>query len=115
MLQKIQAYDCPCCGNTIGEAAKIDMVLERVSRGQQKTILELLARRVGRVVAKSSVISTLFDERSDGGPEGIDMLINTQISNLRKSISRHGWSIVTTGGGRGSETFYRLVPTEVGA
>ncbi|OAP40377.1 hypothetical protein AU381_00165 [Sinorhizobium glycinis] len=115
VIPQVQSYTCPCCNGYIGEAAPIDMVLERVPRGQQKAILELFAKRIGRTVAKAALISSLFDARPDGGPDLADNLINVQVSRLRKVVERHGWSIVTTGGGRGSETFYRLIPTEAGA
>lgn len=114
IIPQIQPYTCPCCNGFIGEAAPIEMVLERVPRGQQKAILGLLSQRIGRTVAKSSMMSTLFDARADGGPDLADNVINAQMSYLRKSIGPFGWSIITTGGGRGSETFYRLIPTEVG-
>ena len=115
IVPQLQSYVCPCCQGFIGEAAPIELVVERVPRGQQKAILELLSKRVGRTVAKSSVISVLFESRADGGPDLADNVINVQMSHLRKSIGPFGWSIVTTGGGRGSETSYRLIPTEAGA
>lgn len=114
VIPQTQAYVCPCCQGFIGEAAPIEMVLERVPRGQQKAILGLLSQRIGRTVAKSSMMSALFDARPDGGPELADNVINAQMCRLRKLVEPHGWSIITTGGGRGSETFYRLLPTEVG-
>lgn len=114
IIPQVQSYTCPCCHGFIGEAAPIDAVLERVARGQQKSILELLSRRVGRTVAKESVLSHLFDDRADGGPDGADRVLAVQLSYLRKFIGRYGWSIVTTGGGRGASTFYRLIPTEAG-
>lgn len=114
IIPRIQSYTCPCCHGFIGEAAPIDAVLERVARGQKKTILELLSRRVGRTVAKDSVLAILYDERADGGPDNPSLVLAAQISSLRKFIGRYGWSIITSGGGRGSPTFYRLIPTEVG-
>ncbi|WP_132958983.1 hypothetical protein [Rhizobium sp. BK251] len=89
-------------------------MLERVARGQQKTILELLSRRVGRTVAKESVLALLYDDRADGGPDNASLVLSTQLYYLRKFIGAYGWSIVTSGGGRGSATFYRLIPTEAG-
>jgi hypothetical protein len=115
IIPQVQSYTCPCCQGFIGEAAPIEMVIERVPRGQQKAILELLAKRIGRTVAKTSLLSVLFESRADGGPELADNVINAQMSYLRKSIAPFGWSVVTSGGGRGSETSYRLIPTEVGA
>ena len=113
-IPQTQSYMCPCCQGFIGEAAPIEMVVERVPTGQQKSILEVLSRRLGRSVAKASLMGILFDDRADGGPDRADLVFNVQLSNLRKRIERHGWSIVTAGGGRGSPTFYRLVPTEAG-
>lgn len=115
VIPQVQSYTCPCCHGYIGEAAPIDAVLERVSRGQQKAILEILAKRVGKTVAKDSVLSVLFDGRADGGPDNAAHVLAVQISYLRKFVGTYGWSILTTGGGRGASTFYRLVPTEAGA
>lgn len=114
IIPRIQSYTCPCCNGFIGEAAPIEMVVERVPRGQQRAMLDLLAKRIGRTVAKASLISVLFDERPDGGPELVDNVINSQMCRLRKMVESFGWSIVTTGGGRGSEVFYRLIPAEAG-
>lgn len=115
VVARVQTYSCPCCGGSIGEAAPIDAVLERVPRGQQKSILELLSKRAGRTVDKESVLSILYDDRADGGPENPSLVIAAQLSYLRKFLGPYGWSIVTSGGGRGSQTCYRLIPTEVGA
>ncbi|MDQ0320020.1 hypothetical protein QO002_002158 [Pararhizobium capsulatum DSM 1112] len=115
VIPQVQTYTCPCCHGYIGEAAPIDAVLERVARGQQKTILELLSRRVGKTVAKDTVLSLLFDDRADGGPDNAGHVLAVQIFHLRKFVGAYGWSIVTTGGGRGASTFYRLIPTEAGA
>ena len=112
-ISRIQSYTCPCCQGFIGEAAPIEMVVERIPTGQQKSILEVLSRRMGRSVAKASLMAILFEDRADGGPDGADMVFNVQLSKLRKRVERHGWSILTTGGGRGTSTFYRLLPTEV--
>lgn len=114
VIPQTQAYVCPCCQGFIGEAAPIEMVLERVPRGQQKAILEVLARRIGRTVAKSSLISALFDDRADGGPDSASQQISVQIAYLRKNLKQFGWSIVSNGGGRSVEGMYRLIPTEVG-
>lgn len=111
-IPQTKPYTCPCCNGFIGEAAPIDLVVERVPRGQQRQMLDLLSKRVGRTVAKAAMISVLFDDRPDGGPDLVDNVINSQMCRLRKMVENHGWSIVTTGGGRGSETFYRLIPTE---
>lgn len=112
IVARVQSYACPSCGGYIGEAAPIAYVLDRSPSGQQRLILDLLARRIGKKVSRDAVISQLFEGRADGGPELADSVVSTQLSRLRKFVVTYGWTILTTGGGRGSPTFYSLVPTE---
>ncbi|WP_320196245.1 hypothetical protein RMR10_004540 [Agrobacterium rosae] len=106
-------YTCPCCKGFIGEAAPIEAVLERVSSGQQKLFLSCLAKRIGQQVSKETIMTRFYSDRRDGGPDNADAIIAVQLSNLRRLIGTFGWSIITTGGGHGTPTFYRLTPTEV--
>lgn len=115
IIPKIQTYTCPCCNGYIGEAAPIADVMERAPSGQQRLILEMLSRKIGRKVAKDAILERLYDGRPDGGPGSADGVIGTQLTRLRKFIAQFGWTILTTGGGRGSPAFYSLVPMEAGA
>lgn len=114
MLNQRQAFTCPSCGGFIGEAASVEFVSERLPKGQQTVIFNLLAKRLSRPVAKEAIVDQLFGSRSDGGPDTANRVVDVQLTHLRRNLSNFGWMIKKTGGGHGTPTFYRLVPLEAG-
>jgi hypothetical protein len=115
MLNQRQAFTCPCCGGYIGEAAAPEHVAEFLPHGQQRTIFDLLAKKVGRNVPRDSIMFALYGDRYDGGPDYSDNIISVQIGRLRKSVSKFGWDVVGSNrGGTGNKGSYRLIPRECG-
>jgi hypothetical protein len=114
MLNHREQFTCPACGGYIGEAASIEFVAERLPKGQQTAIFNLLAKRLARPVAKESIIDQLFSDRADGGPESASRVVDTQLAHLRKIVLGYGWMIKRVGGGRGGQCSYQLIPQEAG-
>jgi len=114
MLNHRQAYSCPACGGYIGEAASVEFVSERLPKGQQTAIFNLLAKRLSRPVPKEIIIDLLFSDRADGGPETASRVVDTQLAHLRKIVQGYGWVIKRVGGGRGGQCSYQLIPLECG-
>lgn len=114
MLNRIQSYQCPCCGNYLGEAAPLDLVRDAISHGHQRTIFDELAKKQGVPVHKEKLLSVMYGSVG-GGPDTSDQVAATMISALKKKLERYGWTIHSAGGGRGNVSRYRLIPLEAGA
>lgn len=115
MLHQRQSFTCPCCQGFIGEAAAMQFVSDRLSLGHQQTVFEMLSRHMGRPVSKDRLVTALYSDRPDGGPEFADNIVSIEILRLRKAIEAFGWTITSHGRGSGNRAVYRLIPLEAGA
>lgn len=111
---RLQTVMCPCCGGFMGEAAPLDAVREKVRMGHQLIILDLLSRRVGRLVSNTDIVDAMYGDRADGGPENCGNVAKVTICRLKKTIEAFGWTIVSVGRGSGNTASYRLQPVEAG-
>jgi DNA-binding response OmpR family regulator len=114
MLARVQKFSCPCCGSDIGEAASLDAVAEAVSSPTRNTILEMLARNIGRPVRRDTMIDRLYGDRPDGGPDAASSILMVQVSRLRREIEPFGWTVSNGKGGAGDRAQWRLIPLEKG-
>jgi hypothetical protein len=106
------AYQCPCCGAPIGEAAPIEDVIASLS-GQVRIIATLLAKRIGYPVDLDAVVAALYGRRPDGGPELALKIANSRIVKLRMRLAAHGWTVTyARRAGRGNSGNYKLIPID---
>lgn len=113
-IPKTATFSCPCCGNSIGQAAPIDDVMNRLADNTGRLILGKLAQTVGAGIRLDVLVDAAYAGREDGGPINADDSVRVTISNLRKAISIYGWSIVCRGRSRSELKrggVYRLIPT----
>lgn len=104
-------YSCPCCGNSIGEAAPIEQVKETITPPALRIIFDMLSRSIGQPVMRHIIIERIYGNRRDGGPETADTILKSQVSQLRRRIEPFGWTITVSRGGAGDLAQWRLIPT----
>jgi two-component SAPR family response regulator len=114
MLNRVpqtEAYQCPCCGSQMGEAAPIRAVIEAERSWVSKAILESLSKPIGRRVRRDSLIEAIYQVNDE--PEYATKTFAVTLSRLRKRLEGFGWMIQREGskgpqGERGA--VYRLLP-----
>lgn len=94
---------CPTCSQQIPDPSGIIMRgTERcvevggqtvLLRRQQYQILEVLHRRIGRIVPQAAIYDQLYQLRPDGGP--FEKIIDVQVHRLRRAIAPLGLTIRT--------------------
>ncbi len=112
MASRIQAYTCPCCKGFIGEAAPLDEIIAAEGPFVSKTILEMLAKNVGRGVRRDDLIVAIY--RGAKEPEKAGDVVRQTICRLRKRLDAYGWCILTvpsSGASGEGGALYRLTPT----
>lgn len=112
---KLQPCTCPTCGGFIGEAAPIEAVREAVTAPVKRSILSELSRKPGKPVRRDQILTAVYGNRPDGGPERADHVLQVQVSQLRKQIEPFGWTIENGRGGSGNFAQWRLIPLQAGA
>jgi len=108
---RIQAFNCPCCGGFIGEAAPIEAIVEAERSWVAKSILQTLSRPVGKRVRRDALIEAVYQLEDE--PDDAARSVSVVLSRLRKRLEAYGWMIKREGskgpaGERGA--MYRLLP-----
>jgi DNA-binding response OmpR family regulator len=108
---RIASFSCPTCGGHIAEAAGLDAVREAVTAPAQRLIFDMLSKRAGQPVERDRIMSRVYGDRADGGPERGDVVLKVHVSKLRKKLEPFGWTITNSRGGSGNLAQWRLIPT----
>jgi DNA-binding response OmpR family regulator len=112
---RLMQCTCPTCGSFIGEAATLEAVREAITAPVKRTIFDALSRRPGKPVMRDSILSAVYGNRRDGGPERADHILQVQVCQLRRQIEPFGWTIENGRGGAGAHAQWRLIPVRAGA
>lgn len=107
---RVQSFCCPTCRGLLGEAAPLEAVEASLTSMPQKCILKSLSRKPGAPVSRQALMSVMFDDRADGGPEFADGVFHMTMLHLRRRLKDFGWMIEGKGGGKGGTAVYRLIP-----
>ena len=92
---------CPCCrgAGTVDEVD--DMPLTYMERRVFKTI------NASAGISVNEIVSEVYSDRADGGPETARECINTTIQRLNRKISARG-RVVKASNTRGKGSVYRV-------
>ncbi|KAB2716629.1 hypothetical protein [Brucella intermedia] len=80
-----------------------------LTRGQ-KNIVDALAAIYPRRIYIDDLVDHVYAFDPNGGPDGAQQVVRTQICNLRKRLPSFGWTIPMNHKGPGNHGYYRLAP-----
>ncbi|NYD84397.1 hypothetical protein [Brucella intermedia] len=80
-----------------------------LTRGQ-KNIVDALAAIYPRRIYIDDLVDHVYAFDPNGGPDGAQQVVRTQICNLRKRLPSFGWTIPMNHKDPGNHGYYRLQP-----
>lgn len=87
------AVICPNCGFRHADQPFAEEILTLPLPNCERRIRARLIAARGSFVANSTLVSVLYDDRPDGGPELDRQMVMSHVSRLRKKIRKLGWTI----------------------
>lgn len=94
---------CPCCGQPVFGHASIETLKGLRVSWQRRRILEALAANFGKWVHVEKIVSAVWWDDPNGGPERAVNHISVQVHRLKKQLAGSGFrleSMSGKGGGR---------------
>lgn len=76
----------------------------------QKNIVDALAAIYPRRIYINDLVDNVYAFDPNGGPDGAQQVVRTQICNLRKRLPSFGWTIPMNHKDPGNHGYYRLQP-----
>lgn len=104
-------HHCPTCGHAIDEVPVKALCDGRMSAMQRK-IVEALALAYPRSLTMPQLVSSVYADDIDGGPENAAGVLHILLVRLRKKLPQLGWTIPKNISGSGNWGRYRLQKIE---
>lgn len=99
---------CPCCDREMQSPVGVKDLAYAGLAPQEKIVLDALIKAHPKPATMRSLVSSLYDMASDGGPLNPEQVVRVRVLALRKRLMAFGWTIPKAQGGRGHYGQYRL-------
>ena len=102
---------CPCCGQPVppGQLHASSLSATLGLNGLQAALVDALAQRVGQWIPTQRVVSAMYADERDGGPETASIVVRVMATRVRPALARAGYAVESRHGGRGGGSYRRLV------
>lgn len=99
---------CPVCEREMDGPPDVKALGYAQLAPQERTVLNALIKAYPRAIRIESIISALYGNDPNGGPDDPNQVIRVRIMQLRRLLPHYGWNIPKSGAGRGHYGEYRL-------